>query len=287
MRIVPRAGCGDDLGDLVWLTDQRHHIMGTDFRVLTQDEHLAHRVNDLLGPFESTTRAARVANTIKMVTSPDGTHRLYRDCYRVTSQEQSTDLLPALVGTINRTAVERSENFAVHAGVVGLDDSVVAFPATSGGGKTTLTASCLLAGFAYLSDEALMLGDGGDVIPYPKPLALSVWSSQALGIEVEGAETLVTAADLGAIIAPGGTPVTDIVVATFGAAREQLTELPRSQGVIALLAHSFNHYMDPARAFRLVTETASGARVWKLDYNDPLKAGVMLHRQVRNEPAGR
>lgn len=278
MRIVPRAGCGDDLGDLVWLTDQRYHIMGTDFRVLTQDEQLAHRVNDLLAPFESTTRAARVANTIKVVTSPDGTHRLYRDCYRVTSQEQSTDLLPALVGTINRTAVERSKNFAVHAGVVGLDDSVVAFPATSGGGKTTLTASCLLAGFAYLSDEALMLGDGGEVIPYPKPLALSVWSSRALGIEVEGAETLVTAADLGAVIAPGGTPVSDIVVASFGAAREQLTELPRSQGVIALLAHSFNHYMDPARAFRLVTETASGARVWKLDYNDPLKAALMLLR---------
>jgi len=260
--------------------------MGTNFRVLTQDDQLAHRVDDLLRTFESTPSAARAANTIQIVTLPDGTHRLYRDCYRVTSQRQPTDLLPALVATINRTAVERSEKFAVHAGVVGLDEKIVAFPATSGGGKTTLTAACLLSGFAYLSDEALVLGESGEVIPYPKPLALSAWSCRALGIDVEDAETLVTAADLGAIIGPGGSPVTDIVIATFGAAEEHLTPLPRSQAVTALLAHSFNHYRDPARAFRLATGTASNARVWKLDYNDPLTAALTLHRQVRHEPAG-
>ena len=105
---------------------------------------------------------------------------------------------------------------AIHAGVVAIGDSTIAFPSVSGNGKTTLTAACLLSGFSYISDEALVLDDNGSVIPYPKPLALSKWSCETLGIAVEREETLVTAADLGAVVEQGGTQVTDIVVAEFG-----------------------------------------------------------------------
>ena len=66
-------------------------------------------MRDLFAGFERTTRAARAANTIQLAVFPDGTKRLLRDCYRVTVKGPATQLLPALVSTINRSAVEESE----------------------------------------------------------------------------------------------------------------------------------------------------------------------------------
>ena len=105
--------------------------------------------------------------------------------------------------------------------MVAIGDRAIAFPSVSGNGKTTLTAACLLSGFSYISDEALVLDGDGAVIPYPKPLALSKWSCETLGIPEEGEETLVTAADLGADVAQGGIRVTDVVVAEFGRPAEE------------------------------------------------------------------
>ena len=276
MKIQQRASCGYDMGDIQMTVDERYRILGTDYRVRIDDRELGVRVRDLFGGFVRTTRAARAANTIQLAAFPDGTQRLLRDCYRVTVQGPATQLLPALVSTINRSAVEESEELAIHAGVVAIGDSTIAFPSVSGNGKTTLTAACLLSGFSYISDEALVLDGNGSVIPYPKPLALSKWSCETLGIAVEGDETLVTAADLGAVVAQGGTELTDIVVAEFGHPAEGIVSLPKSAAVPVLLGLAFNHFKDPGRAFRIATDVAAKTRVWRLSYGDPRRAALIL-----------
>ncbi len=267
------------MGDIQMIVDERYRILGTDYRVRIDDGELGAKVRDLFAGFEDH-KSRSSANTIQLAVFPDGTKRLLRDCYRVTVKGPATQLLPALVSTINRSAVEESEELAIHAGVVAIGDRAIAFPSVSGNGKTTLTAACLLSGFSYISDEALVLDGDGAVIPYPKPLALSKWSCETLGIPEEGEETLVTTADLGADVAQGGIRVTDVVVAEFGRPAEELVPLPQSDAVPVLLGLAFNHFRDPGHAFRIATDVASKTRVWSLNYADPQRAALMLRDQL-------
>lgn len=153
-------------------------------------------------------------------------------------------------------------------------------PALSGGGKSTLTASLVKTGFGYLSDEAMILDDDGTVIPYPKPFALSAWSSKVLGIDSENDEWLVTPEDLDGRLHEGPDRLTDIVLSSFGHSETSLTPLPKSSAVAALIQYSFNHYKAPERAFRLATDIAREVRAWQLEYDDPLKAAQLLAEEL-------
>ena len=86
------------------------------------------------------------------------------------------EVLELLLAVVNRTAVLQCRDFAAHAGVVASDGTAVAFPARSGVGKSTLVGACLQQGWAYVSDEALVVRPSTDVRPYAKPLSLHTWS---------------------------------------------------------------------------------------------------------------
>lgn len=188
--------------------------------------------------------------------------------------------MPLLVAVVNQAAVDHVADFAVHAAVLADEQRIVSFPAVSGGGKTTLAAAGVLGGFSYLSDEALVLDDEALVIPYPKPMALSRWSCNTLGLTATGEETLFTAGDLGGSTRTGPNPLTDLIIATYGSATPQLERMPSSQAVVELIDKSFNHYKNPARAFRLATQTAQQVRVWKMDYDDPRQAIELVAREL-------
>lgn len=249
-------------------------------RLVSQDEALDTRMGSFLAPFTQTTGPARLRHTFQVTHRPEEGLRAFNDCRRLTSTDDFDQNLAALVAGMNHVVIEGLNRFAVHAGVVQIGERVVAFPAESGAGKTTLTAACLLSGFGYLSDEALILDDDGTVVPYPKPLALTPWSCETLGLATDHGETLLTATELDSSVGSGGTVVSDIVVAVHGATRETLVEMPRSRGVTTLLSHSFNHYKDPARAFRLATGTAAGARMWRLEHDHPMRAAELLREKL-------
>jgi hypothetical protein len=180
-----------------------------------------------------------------------------------------------MIAGMNSSVIETLSLFAIHAGVAGASDRIAAIPAASGHGKTTLTAALVSSGFEYLSDEALVFSDTGTVLPYPKPFALSKWSAKKLGITPQGEETLSTASDLGSTVGSGGE-LTDLVLSEFGHSDVKLDPLPRSQAVAALIQYSFNHYKDPARAFRIATEVARDLNVWRLEYDDPIEAAGLI-----------
>lgn len=184
------------------------------------------------------------------------------------------------MGLINQAAIGEVGHFATHASVVARDSRVVAFPAKSGGGKTTLAAASLLSGFSYVSDEALILDDSGLVVPYPKPLALSQWSCQALGLSYAGEEILFTAADLGSSVVRSNVRLTDLVISRYGSGDPSIESMPSSEAVSQLISNSFNHYKDPERAFRISTDVARDIRVWRLNYRDPLDALHILEETL-------
>lgn len=210
----------------------------------------------------------------------DSYYSVYHDCRKLAIDADADRALPALVAGLNQAAIGDCEHFAAHAGVVGNAKGVIALPALSGGGKSTLTASLVKAGLGYLSDEALVVDDGGAVIPYPKPFALSQWSSKVLGLDSESDERLVMPADLDGQLHEGPDHLTDIVLSSFGHPETGLTPLPKSSAVAALIQYSFNHYKAPERAFRLATDIAREVRVWQLEYDNPLKAAQVLAREL-------
>ncbi|GIU91960.1 MAG: hypothetical protein KatS3mg011_0866 [Acidimicrobiia bacterium] len=257
----------------MWAADRRYRLIDTPMRVAVESSELAARIGELLAPL-SADRPARASNTFQ-VTGSEGGYRLYQSCIEVDRTETGEDLLVGLVARMNRRAVERSHTFAVHAGVVSFGDRTLAFPAPSGGGKTTLVAACLTRGATYLSDEALILDAELRAVPYPKPLALSDWSAAILGVDPWPGETLVTAAQLGADVAQRPAPLTDLLI-PHRAPGAGLEPLPRSETAATLLRLSFNHYRDPRAAFGLATAAARRVRAWRLSYDDPGEAARLL-----------
>ena len=238
-------------------------MLGCSFTVRSADPALAAELARLLTPFAEETPGG---GPDRLVTVPAGT----------------ADPLPVVLAEINTTALAEADLFAVHAGAVARAGRVVAMPAVSGTGKSTLTAACLLAGLDYVSDEALCLDwDTGAVIPYPRPIALSRWSAAALGLPAPAGadgETLLTAADLGAATATGPLSLAHVVLLQRGAdgAPVALEPLPRGEAVAEVLRRSFTSWRRPERAFALVHEVLGRAGTWRLTLGDPAAAAAAL-----------
>lgn len=226
-------------------------------------------------------------------TADPGMVLAFRDCKRIGRGADVGAAMGAVLATVNRIVVEECTDFAIHAGVVTIDEVGVAFPAESGGGKSTLTAACLLNGFAYASDEALVVNsDGAAVRRYPKPLSLSAWSCESLGIDAVQSEHLgaeerfVTPSDLGAELSPPEFPLRHVVLPEYGEEDVSLQEAPKHEAMTALLRLSFNHYKDGARAFRLAAGLANDVTVWRLRYGNPLEAASLLRQRLGGEKGG-
>lgn len=236
---------------------------------------MADDLSHVLGDFEETTAPARAQNIIQVTGDDPHTFDTYHDCARLARGATREEAAGAVVAGLNNAAIGQCPHFAVHSGVAAGPGGIVAIPAESGNGKTTLTASLVKRGFGYLSDEALVFDDDARVLPYPKPFALSPWSAGLLDVPHTDAEVLVTASDLGGFVADGGQ-LTDLVVSEYGHPGVSLEPLPKSQAIAALIRYSFNHYKDPERAFRIATGVARDLRVWRLEYDNPLETADLL-----------
>lgn len=267
------------MGDQVWVTDRRHIVLGTVFRTLTQSEELADSASRLLAGFETTTRPARAQHILHITGTAESGLTVHRDCTRLANEVGPDQAMASYIAGLNTAAVAACRHFAVHAGVVARDGTAFAFPAESGQGKTTLTAALMRSGFDYLSDEALVLDDEGSVLPYPKPLALSGWSQEMLGFDPRPSELLVMPHELEGETGRRAT-LGHIIVARYGSTETSIQPLPRSQAVASLIEHSFNHYKNPQRAFRLATDAARKVKVWRLGYDDPLEAAQLIAAEI-------
>lgn len=270
------------LQDLVWVEDRTYDILGTRIKVRSVEQRLPRLMDGLLSSFSLSDRPARPSNTFSISTAKGG-FRLYRNC-SATLQANADELgkvANQLLMMINRQVVAGLNDFAVHAGVFAGPDETIAVVGPSGIGKTTLTASAIMHGFSYGSDEALILDPARLVIPYPKPLGLGPWTREALDLTTTApfsttGEVPTPAANLGAKTVEGPQALTTLLVPSITHSHPRLSALPPSQAVKELVHNSFNHYKNPERAFHIVTETANSVKVLKFEYGDPVEAGRYL-----------
>ncbi len=212
----------------------------------------------------------------------------YRDGKMLGGGAAWANAFGALMANLNRRIIDRYDGYALHAGVISNGGRAIAFPADSGGGKSTLTAACLLTGFDYVSDEALCIDvDTGSVVPYPKPLGLSEWSRKQLGIDEESLafpsgdlEGMVAPTDLGASVVSESVELAHVVVPTYGAEGTTLVEAPAHVAMATLIEFSFNHYKHGERAFTLAAQLANQVQVWGLDYDDPIVAAQLVRERL-------
>lgn len=255
---------------------------------------MASDISRLLRPFATAPAPVPGRRSFALVSGDatgDPAHCLMVDDRPVQRSGSWPPLVARVVAELNREAIEAARSFAVHAGVVSHQGQVVAFPGPSGAGKSTLTAACLLAGFDYVSDEALSLDyRSRQVGAYPKPLALSLVSRRLLGLvpvadavelpQDDEQEELCTAVELGAATASEPLELAHIVMCERRPGPAELLSLPPAEGMGALLAHSFNHYRRPVDAFALASEAGRTARAWVLRSDDPLEAGRLLWERL-------
>lgn len=69
-------------------------------------------------------------------------------------------------------AAHATDAVFIHAGAVAWNGAGIVLPGGSFVGKTTLVAALVRAGAEYYSDEYAVLGPGGQLIPYAKPLSV-------------------------------------------------------------------------------------------------------------------
>lgn len=269
----------------MWAAETYLDILGTKFVVQATDTPYLELVRDVLAPFAiDRPTGVPAKRRYGLVRAEDGKVIPYRDCRRLGLPNSLGAALQRLVAALNQSAIGEYRGFAVHAGVVATGGGSIAFPVNSGGGKSTLTAACLLAGFDYVSDEALCVDMDGAVVTYPKPLSLSPRSFELLGVDPDSvavraseSEGLAIATDLNAAVAEGPLTLRHLVLPSYGRDHLSLEEVSPSEAMTALLTFSFNHYKHGEGAFRLAARLASELDgVWRLRYGDPVEAAKGL-----------
>lgn len=277
--------------DRTWVVDEVYVLLGAPVRIRTDESAVGARIEKLFAPFAPGGPDAPVPeeNVFALLDGVDGSQRqLLRGSSTILRTPDWPRILERLVSELNDTALRAFAGLAAHAGVVALETGAVAFPAPSGGGKSTLSAACVQAGFVYVSDEALCLDLGtGRVVPYPKPCGLTSASRDLLGIPLPqpaslagGQEAMLTAEELGGRAASGEVELREVVLAERGDAQTLLEPLAAAEVVTSVLRHSFNHYKRPEQSFRLMVELAQRCRAWRMVYRQPSEVPALLREAL-------
>lgn len=100
-------------------------------------------------------------------------------------------LVPKLKAELMARAIARHDHVLhLHAAAVGHAGRLMLLPASSGNGKTVLTARLLSLGCEYFSDEAVLLRRDGTVRPIPTALSIKTGGAEALAAHFPGSSEL-------------------------------------------------------------------------------------------------
>jgi hypothetical protein len=184
-----------------------------------------------------------------------------------------------VVWRLNAIAAESRAHVVLHAACVARPSGEgVLLVGGPGAGKSTLTAACVGAGFAYLTDDLAAVDPRrGLVVPYAKPLVLD-------------GERLVPASSLGSVAAEPTTPAA-LVFPRYNPGAS-LTEVPLDHGwaFLALAAHATNLLALRGPALTWLAGLALACAAVQLTHGDAGAAVAAIEREAdgparRVEPA--
>jgi hypothetical protein len=166
----------------------------------------------------------------------------------------------------------------------------VVVPGASGAGKTTLAGAAMQLGLSLLSDEAACFTRrGGELVPHPRPLGLSLASRGLLGLaddDEPDCEQATAPELLGRAAEPSyrGTCVLVVVPDRRSGATVSLTPLSPAEALPALLSSCLNvppsdsapSRWQPAEAWDYLSELVTQVRLVRLTFDEPYAAARLL-----------
>ena len=183
----------------------------------------------------------------------------------------------ALLVDLDGTVIARNSDRAlvVHAGAVEVGGRVAVLPAASGSGKTTMTAACVAAGAAYVTDEAVVIERGSlRVEPYHRPLCVKPGSRQVL-VDLTGLwapeDPLCTwhvpPAALGKLSA-GGEPAAVVLPHYRPAGGVEVESIPRAEAVLALAGQASYLSQQGPEMLEVLAAVVRGSTCVRIRYDD-------------------
>lgn len=152
-------------------------------------------------------------------------------------------------------------------------------------GKTTTVTGLLLAGWEYLSDEAVGVDPGGVMWAYPKPLTIDRGSwplfpaLRPQGAYVSSPSWLVPATTIGSAVAPSA-PLRLVIFPAYRAGFATALEmLPASEAALLLSHSTFSFDENGARDLRCVARLARSVPAYRLAIGD-LASAVRLIEEL-------
>lgn len=298
-RVLARNGRDYASSTVEWVWAQRYELLGVGIIVRTNDRLAADTLSHCMEIFEAPGQAAPADMVFSVIAHTGDDGETIYDAARETPTEGAAKLLvkadtfdTAVMETIvriNSSIIHASRLFGLHAAGLTCGDRTLVIPATRNAGKSTLAAAALQLEFGYLSDENVALNwtDEPVVVPYPKPLWLSGWTLETLGIggsacaweAPEYKDSIVEATSIGGCIAPANRRITDVIDPERHDGPASLEPMSRAAGAALLIEHTFDRDLDPERVFRYAQVVARKCEFWKLRYSDPIEAVRLLEEQ--------
>ncbi|MCL6566521.1 MAG: hypothetical protein K6U09_08875 [Acidobacteriia bacterium] len=213
----------------------------------------------------------RWAGLFEFVVSPDG-HRIFgRPLAEATAESFHTYLF----GQVLSFALLRQGCEPLHATAVVISGEAVAFLADPGGGKSTLAATFLQAGFPLLTDDLLVVRRQGErFFAYPGPARLKLFPEIARAVLGPVADGVPLNSGTPKRILPLGEDqwhrrpaplrvlyVLDAAEGASSSQRIRIQKLSPSRGLVELLRGTFNAVItEPERLKQQFLQTAELAR---------------------------
>jgi hypothetical protein len=172
-----------------------------------------------------------------------------------------------VIWRLNAIAGESTGHVLIHGACVAAPGGgAVLLPGGTGAGKSTLTAACVAAGLAYLSDELVALDCvTGTIAPYPKPLTLD-------------GERLVPASSLGAVAGRPATPSAIVFPRYEPGTTVSEAPLDHAWALLALAAHATNLAALGERALVWLAGVALTCPAHQLTYGDAAQVVTAIGR---------
>jgi hypothetical protein len=239
---------GNLMRDELAYTSATFRCLDLDVVVHTMDRDYAAAVDTVFAACETAPENSAAVHYAMRADDTSGSLVLTCDGEPLTATEWPCVALDYLVWDVNRRVVEQSgrRQMLLHAGAVARNGVAVVVPAVSGGGKSTLVAALVDAGFDYLTDEIVVIGEGpAPVGGYRKAIALKEGSWPLLSVpappDALAPFMLMTRYVTPAMLGAAATVEPGLVViperdATFDGA----LELHRAEALTVLVEQSFN-----------------------------------------------
>ena len=239
-------------------------VLGTAVRIAAPASVLA----QLRGSLVDLEPAAGVDRELALVARDEGLDLL--DGGRVVRTGVAPDLGAAtVVWRLNAIARESTAHVLLHgACVAGPGAGGVLLVGGSGVGKSTLTAACVDAGLAYLSDEVVAIdARTGLVAPYAKPLSLD-------------GERLVPASALGCVARTAVAPVALVFPRFRPGADISVVRLDPAWAFAALASHATNLAVLRRSAVVRLAALAVSCPAFQLTHADAGRAAAIVTREA-------